>query len=500
MAKTALPELSLPGHHASNALSNLAEVIASLGAEAYLVGGAVRDRLLGQPTGDLDLAVSTDALGLARELANRLRGRFVVLDDRRRIARVIVPDGPEGPLTIDLVSAEKGIHHDLARRDFTIDAMAMPIDAAAESTKAVIDPHGGMADLRDGLIRVVSPTALGSDPVRLLRAPRLAARLGFIIEGDTEIQIRQQAHLVTTIAPERARDELLKLLAPEGAAEALRLVDSLNLLTQLIPELEPARGVTQPKEHHWDVFNHLVETTGQVERILFSERPDDFASELRPAFASMQDYFESTMSDGHTRLTLLKLAGLLHDVSKPATRTVEATGRIRFLGHHTEGAEVSERILRRLRISGKGIETVCAMVRHHLRPSQMAQKGELPSRRAIYRYYRDVGDAAVDTLYLNMADYLAARGPMLEQQEWAEHSRVVGHILREGLEHKAPDTLSKLLDGRDIMHAFNLEPGPKIGRLVELVQEAHATGEIATREDALHLLENDPDIRGTGGA
>ena len=285
----------------------------------------------------------------------------MALDDQRRIARVIVPDGAKGSLNIDLVSAECGIHHDLARRDFTIDAMAVPLAAVAESSEAVIDPHGGVADLRDRLIRVVSPSALGSDPVRLLRAPRLAARLGFAIEGGTETQIRLQAPLVTTVAPERARDELLKLLAPEGAAEALRLVDSLGLLTQLIPELESARGVTQPKEHYWDVFNHLVETVGQVERILFSERPDDFAAEWRPTFPSMQDYFESTLSDGHTRLTLLKLAGLLHDVSKPSTRTVEATGRIRFLGHHIEGAEVSERILRRLRISGKGTETVCAM-------------------------------------------------------------------------------------------------------------------------------------------
>jgi poly(A) polymerase len=130
----------------------------------------------------------------------------------------------------------------------------------------------------------------------------------------------------------------------------------------------------------------------------------------------------------------------------------------------------------------------------------MAQKGELPSRKAVYRYYRDVGEAAVDTVYLNMADYLAARGPNLERQEWADHCRVVGHILREGVEQKAPGTLPKLLDGRDIMHAFNLEPGPEVGRLVELVREARASGEITTRDGALQLVESDLGVKGAGGA
>jgi poly(A) polymerase len=187
-------------------------------------------------------------------------------------------------------------------------------------------------------------------------------------------------------------------------------------------------------------------------------------------------------------MTVLKLACLLHDISKPATKTVESSGRIRFLGHHTEGAEVAERILKRLRFSRRAVDLISLMVHHHLRPSQMAPKGELPSGKAVYRYYRDAAQAAIDTLYLNMADYLAARGSMLEQDDWQEHCRVVGHILSKGFEQKAPENLSKLVTGYDIMESFALGPGPKVGELLNLANEAWANGDVNTKEEALELV------------
>ena len=170
-----------------------------------------------------------------------------------------------------------------------------------------------------------------------------------------------------------------------------------------------------------------------------------------------------------------------------------------FWGHHTEGAEISRRILKRLRFSRRGVELVQLMVENHLRPRQMAQPGELPTGRAVYRYFRDLEDAAIDTLYLNLADYLAARGPALRQGEWSEHCRVIGHILREGTERKAPESLSTLVDGHDIMGAFSLDPGPKVGLLLGLIQEAQASGEVSTREEALNLVKANLDLR-DGGA
>ena len=486
------PDFALDPSGLPSMVWTLRDFFASRGTEAYLVGGIVRDALLGRATDDIDVAVAGDARGLGGELASFLGGRPVLLDETRDIVRVVVPSG-EGVSHMDLSPMPDGIAADLERRDFTVDAMAVPLPDASDGDgwRDLIDPHGGLSDLRAGMIRSMDESVFEADPARLMRGPRLAAQLRFGIAEETRRQIQRRAHIVTMVAPERIRDELLKLLAESGAAASLRLLDELGLLCRVVPELASAKGVVQPKEHYWDVFDHLVETVASVEGVVEAQ-PDGDAPAVDSAIQAglPAGYFAQEASDGHTRLTLLKLAGLLHDVAKPATKTVESSGRIRFLGHHSEGAEMAQTILRRLRLSGHGVGLVRAMVQHHLRPGQMSQKGELPTGRAIYRYFRDAGDAAIDTLYLNMADYLAARGPYLQRDEWLEYLRVIGHILREGLDTKAPESLPKLIDGHDIMAEFSVGPGPRIGTLLDIVQEAQSSAEIATKEEALELVKS----------
>ena len=469
----------------------LGEFFVSRGIAAYLVGGAVRDAVLGRAIKDIDVAVGAPAMELGRDLAKALDARFVLMDQQRSIVRLVVPQ-PGGDLLVDLNSIHDGILEDLSRRDFALDAMALPLLGGEKGLlwRDLIDPFDGMSDLREGVVRLVSRSTFEDDPARLMRAPRLAAQLRFRMTEETSREIRQHAGLVTSVAPERIREEFLKLLEEPGSTAWLRQLDGLGLLSQIIPELDDARGVTQPKEHHWDVFDHLVETPGQVERILQREGENGgFVPKLLPRFDHMVEYFAEEISDGHSRLALLKLAGLLHDIGKPASRTVEGSGRIRFLGHHTVGADMADRVLNRVRLSGRGVGLVRSMVDHHLRPGQMAQGDQMPTGRAIYRYFRDVGDAAIDTLYLNMADYLAARGPKLREPEWREYSRTIRHILNEGLQRKAPESLPKLIDGHDIMKAFSLEPGPEVGRLLDLVREATAGGDVKTPEEALGLVK-----------
>ena len=472
-------------------VKTLGEYFASREVPAYLVGGVVRDALLGRQVRDIDLAVAGDTRWLGQDLAGVLGGRCVVLDSKRGVVRLVVSSSNNG-LVIDLSPLLNGITDDLGRRDFTLDATAASLQGplAHDRPLEVIDPHHGVADLEAGLIRAVSPSVFTADPSRLMRAPRLAAQLGFRIEDATAEAVRHDAHLVATVAPEKVRDELLKLLAEPGAASSLRLLDGLGLLCAVIPELADARGVTQPKEHYWDVFDHCIETAGQVERLFSPENGEASGPVLEgvPRFEGLEEHFAQELGDGHSRLTMLKVVGLLHDVAKPAARSVEESGRIRFIGHHSIGAEVVVEVLTRLRFSRRAMELVSRMVEHHLRPSQMAPHGELPTARAIYRYYRDAGDAAIDNLYLNLADYLAARGPDLSDSEWAEHCRTIRHILDGGAGPEAQERLPRLIDGHDIMNNFRLEPGPQIGRLLELVSEAQASGEIASRDDAIRLI------------
>ena len=463
----------------------LADFCRSRGVKSYLVGGAVRDAILERAMRDIDLAVEGDATPLARDLARVFGGRFLELDSHRGIARVTIPAG-EGVSHVDISLAPDGIHADLGRRDFTVDAMAVALDGITEAQTTIIDPYGGRTDLRRGVIRTVSSSSLSSDPARLLRAVRLGSQLRFAIDDGTARDIRREAHLVDSIAPERVRDEMLKILREPGVTTALRELDCLGLLTRVLPELEDARGVDQPKEHYWDVLDHLLETPGQVERVLRS--PEDEAERQVPRFEGIEDYFAEEVGDGHARSTVLKLSALLHDVSKPATKTFEPSGRMRFFGHHTAGAELSEQILRRLRCSNRTVGMVRTMVRYHLRPGQLAQKGELPTPRAVYRYNRDLSDVAVDTLYLNMADYLAARGPLLEIDDWTEHCRTLSHVLTDRSTGKPLEEPNHLIDGHDVMEAFSLKPGPLVGEMLEVVHEAHATGDIDTKHEALELI------------
>lgn len=480
---------SLSLSHFPPVVKVLAAFFDSNDVKAYLVGGAVRDAMLGRVISDIDIAVNGDARRIARDIAGIIDGRLVVLDDSRNITRVVV-SGLAKETIVDVSWTPEDISVDLELRDFGIDAMAIRIsDLNNSGTTTVISPYGGIDDIHDGVVRIFSPEVFAKDPLRLLRGPRLASQLGFVLSDDTEDAIRSNAHLIAGVSQERIRDELLKLIEPSGATESLRLLDKLGLLRWIIPELENARQVGQPPEHYWDVFDHSIETVGQVEMLVGDRMISDVVSET-PWVESLGPYFQEKVSDGHSRHTMLKLAALLHDIGKPACKTIEASGKIRFLGHHTFGAEVSSDILNRMRIGGDGVDLVSRMVKHHLRPSQMAQPGELPSQRAIYRYYRDLRDVAIDTLFLNLADYLAARGPMLDFDDWSKHCRMIQHIFNSESVQRSTLRAKRLIDGHDIMREFSLHPGPQIGVLLEKVEEAHAGGDIVSKEEALKFVQS----------
>lgn len=483
----------------------LREFFESKRQNPYLVGGIIRDCLLGIKPQDVDIAIEGDIAAVGLELANALGGQYVQMHQDWDIGRVIVPATAvidNDIAYVDISGMVGGIEADLRRRDFSVDALAIPLAAETFHRDAITDLVGGLADLDAEVIRANADDTFRDDPARLLRAPRLAAQLGFTIEADTEAKIRRDAALVTGVAPERVRDELMRLLSAPSAAESVRWLDGAGLLSQVLPELDEARGITQPKEHHWDVFNHLVEAVGHVDKIfsfLFGHQSTrlgpqplqgDFLTAALPTFEGMQGYFQEDIGDGHTRLTFLKLTALLHDVAKPATKTIEASGKMRFLGHHTVGEEMAGEILGRLRFSRRGTRLVSQMIRNHLRPTQMAAKGEMPSGRALYRYYRDVSEGAVDTLYLNMADFLAARGPTITEQDWRDHCELMEYILIKGRLQSAPETLPKIITGHDIMVALSLPSGPEVGRLLGLVLEAQANGEVNSTDEALGLIRS----------
>lgn len=479
-------------------LRRINSFLKSAGVRPYLVGGLVRDLFLERKTADIDIAVPCDALKVAQAIASLMGGTYVLLHEENRIGRVVLPDKENisggGQWVVDFTTIQDTIYDDLARRDFTIDAMAYDLTGLIHDpgNALLIDPFGGLNDLHGRVIRAVSSRIFTDDPLRLLRAFRLASELGFSIDDETELLIKSNSYLIATVAGERIKGELLRLIVAPKIDRLLLHMDELGVLTAVIPELGETRGIVQPKEHCWNVFEHIVETVAAVGFLLRSGAWEYTGKEVQntvPWTDEIRHYFNTEVNAGSTRGTLLRFAALLHDIAKPETKVIDKTGRTRFFGHGIEGAGTAVEILDRLRFSTHEIKLVATMVKYHMRPGQLAQDTELPSSHAIYRYFRDTDEAGIATVFLNLADHLAARGPNLELVAWEAHTRVANYILEEHFKQSAVIKQEKLIDGDDLINVFGLEPGPEIGNILEQVNEAQAAGEITTREEALEYVK-----------
>jgi len=480
--------LPISGKEAS-LLKRIRGLLPSSDVDAYLVGGYIRDTLLGRKTRDIDIAVGASATEVAQGVAAALDGHYVLLDEAEGIARVVLVENDaakEPQWHLDFSTIRGTIETDLSRRDFTIDAMAIDLgDIGKRSPPRLIDPLQGRKDLEAGLIRAVSASVFEDDAARLIRGVRLAAEYGFTIEADTEAMMSRQSHLINRVAGERVREEFCHILSVGNAAHFMFYLDRLGLLTAIIPELTFEKGVDQPREHYWDVFNHSVQSVATLERLLDKTTGPELLN-LAPHLVPHIVDFEEEISLGLTRAGLVKLAVLLHDIAKPQTKTLMPDGRAHFFGHPSQGAEVAGVILQRLRFSNREIKMVQKMIESHLRLWQMGD--DLPTRRAIYRYFRDTADVSIDIIFLTLADFLATQGPNLDVAEWERHSSLMEYVLAQREEDQTVAAPPKLIDGHDLMREFGLKPGPKIGEILEAVREAQGAGEISTNEEALALV------------
>jgi len=469
--------------------------------QAYLVGGCVRDRLLGRPVYDLDVAAAGDGLHLARRLANWFDGAYYPLDEARQTGRAILDDRRGGRLVVDVARLRgQDLAADLADRDFSINALAANVRAPGE----IIDLHGGLDDLRAGIIRPVSEASIRNDPLRALRAIRLAAELGLTLAPETELAIRRDGAAIASpqVAGERIRDELARLLARPDSAGPLARMDDLGLLTAIFPELEPLRRLPQSPPHHLAVLPHSLKTVDCLEQILAALEQAGTADmghpslaaaleKLGPFAARLRAHFARALNDTRPRLASVKLAALLHDLGKAEAYTVEgAPGRerIRAIGHDLIGAGPVEESLRRLKLSSVEVRLGKAIVRHHLRPLLLAGQAGVSSR-AVYRFFRDTEQAGVDLLIHALADHLATYAPGAGDDAWSHLLPLVVRMLGDYWDRPAERvTPPALLDGHDLLDKFGLKPGPQIGELLEAVREAQVSGQVRTREEALALV------------
>ncbi len=468
-------------------LQLLIEFLGARHTPAYLVGGWVRDRLLGRAKNrDIDIALDGDAIGAARAFANAHGGAFYLMDEEHQVARAIF-----GKIYADFAMLRGEVTSDLAERDFTINAMALPIsapglfDADSEMlASALIDPFHGLNDLHARLVRGVSDVVFRNDPVRLLRALRVASDTNFAVEPHTEALIRRDASLLASASMERARDEFFKILASDQVVDLLRQMSDWSLLTALLPEVTRLQGIEQSAPHTDDVYEHSLQAVREIVGI----QADGYADVAAGAFApELQAHFAAAVSGERARGTLLRLIGLLHDTGKFGTRSVDGNGRIHFYGHEALGVELADGVLRRLRMSNAELQIASRVIAGHLRPPQLARERGVRNR-AIYRFYRDTRDAGVDICVLALADTRAKVPSPGGNGERANLTAVLTRLL--AAYYDTPNAIispPRLVDGSALSRELKLAAGPIVGELLERIREAQADGEVSSREEALML-------------
>ena len=470
------------------------------GQPLYLVGGAVRDSLLGRETHDLDFAVPAGAIKLARRIADKLPGAFFPLDQETDTARVIVEREDGGRDMLDFAGFRGvDLQADLRGRDFSINAMAIDV-----RTGEAIDPLGGAQDLREKRIRACSQTSLGDDPLRVLRGVRQAAAYGFTIQPETRKLMKAAVPLLPRVSTERQRDELFKILQGPQPDASIRALEVLGVIQVLLPELAALKAVDQSAPHVYDVWTHTLAVLRHLEAILDVLAPEYnadtgkgnadlfnglLALRLGRYRRQLGEHLGTALNTDRSARALLFFAALYHDVSKPSTRTVEQGGRIRFLGHEEQGTRIAAQRGVTLHLSNDELERLKLIIRNHMRihfHTGRKLEGRDPSRKAIYRFFRDSGPAGVDVVLLSMADFRATYEHTMSQERWIACLDVC-RIFLEAWYEKAAEVIApvQLLNGDDLISELKMSPGPEIGRLLELIREDQVMGNLATRQDAL---------------
>jgi putative nucleotidyltransferase with HDIG domain len=441
--------------------------------DAWIAGGAIRDAARGGEVTDLDLAVAGSPGEVAEAIAAAGDGHAFELSGEFATWRV-VDGGRAWQVDVTALRGET-IEADLAERDFTIGAVAMPLSGGDP-----IDPYGGLEDLEHGMLRVVGPGSFAADPLRLLRAGRIAAELQLGIDAGTLTLARAEADRASEPAGERQLAELRRLVGGRDPLCGLGLLDELDLTRVVLPELAALRGVEQGPNHHLDVHGH---TLAVLEQVLVVEADlDRFAGERA---SETRELLDEPLADEMTRGTALRFGALLHDIAKPRTRG-ERGGYVTFIGHDREGAEMVGEACGRLRASRALTGHLRGLTLQHLRLGFLVHEAPLPPRR-VHEYLRATEPVTADVTLLTVADRLSARGsgPLASEEAVEAHLSLARDMLAAALDWRQEGPPPPLLPGDELAAELSIPEGPELGELIGELEAAQYAGEVSTREQAI---------------
>lgn len=455
--------------------------------EGWLVGGCVRDFLMGKATYDRDIAI-LGAEKFAKKIAEEFEGTFIVLDSENQIFRVVLPD-KLNYLDISEIEGDS-IEEDLQRRDFTINAIGYNL-----KTDEFIDVTGGIEDLKNHTLRHIKDKNFEDDPLRILRAFRFASVTGFEMTDELKNAINKYKSTLLNPSRERITYELMKLFGGKNTSKTLLLMDEFGILEVLFPCVKEMKLVPPNTHHHLDLFNHVVETVRNIEEI-YENLPEDEKSHL-----------DRVDFGGFPRINHLKLAGFLHDIGKYSTWTIEGGKfdgmrgtdcdlsaleedvRQRFIKHDDVGSKMCVPLLRELKFSKKQIDYISQMIKIHIYPSNVVASPDL-SEKIMMRYLRKTGDNVIDNIVLAKADRYSARGPAITEEMVKQNIEGLDKLLNFYMTKKETlKPLPKLLDGFEVMQIKNIAQSPKLGEYMTALHEAQINGDVVTKEDAIKFIK-----------
>ena len=473
---------------------NLIQAELSPDQAVYVVGGALRDVLLGRDLNDLDFALPVDPTHLAKRLAKKLQVGFFVLDDARHTARVVYTRNGNETFPLDFVQfTGDSLLADLKHRDFTINALAVSI----KDLETIIDPLGGISDLADGLLRTCSEDSLLDDPVRVLRGIRLAMQFDLSYAPGVATLMKKASPNLPSTSYERQRDEFIKILAGPDPANGMYHCRQFGIFETLIPPLATQVEVPACPPHTLPLFEHTLAAIDYLNR-LFSglDANGDVGDEANwwiPYFLSDFEQFSEQISaylveeitPGRSKKGLIMLGALLHDIGKPSTMTYGEDGCLHFYNHAKVGGEMAWQTAKRLTLSNTESTWITTLVCHHMDLLPLINAGREPTRLEVYRFFKQVGGVGVAIALLSLADTLGTYNEALSREKW-ENALQVSKVMLSSWwnHHDSVINPTLFLDGNDLQSRFDLKPGKKIGDLLEALKQAQAVGDVKNKADA----------------
>jgi len=474
----------------------------------FIVGGWVRDRILGEPVGyniDVDFLVTCDPVKVAQDFADRTGGHFFVFEKKgllikRPVVASVVIHLPPYRYRFDFSQVkgkdlEKALEEDLRERDFTANAIAVNLDdvlSIGAKQTVVFDPTGGIRDMEEGLLRPISEENLKRDPVRILRGFRLSVEKELKLTEDFYRFVEKNKKIVVKAPAERITHELFKVMKHPKASKVVRKLYEVGLLEEVMPEFAKLRSVKDQGEHHiYPLDEHTLKILEEVEKVI-EERTKYLSVELLKDFGCRRFLGE------FTDVELLKWGALLHDIGKPDTYAVK-DGKVTFYNHDKVGEEIVKRIGKRLKWGDQTTKFIGKLVRYHLRPFYLREsflKGEL-KRKGMANFWRECGDIATHLFLLSVADAFASGDSEDEVKALLETISELESFKRNEL---TEERVKPLLNGHEIMAILNITQGKMVGEIKKRLEEAQIEGVVRTREEAVEFVKKAyEDILTAGG-